>query len=40
MDDDEDDKSLIEKTIDTVKDMASSVTDAAKSAATPRKKRR
>ena len=35
MDDDEDDKSLIEKTIDTVKDMASSVTDAAKSAATP-----
>jgi len=35
MDDDEDDKSLIEKTIEAVKDMASSVTDAAKSAATP-----
>lgn len=35
MDNDEDDKSLIEKTIEAVKDMASSVTDAAKSAATP-----
>ena len=35
MDDDEDDKSLLEKTIEAVKDMASSVTDAAKSAATP-----
>ena len=35
MDDDEDDKSLIEKTIEAVKDMASSVTDAAKAAATP-----
>ena len=35
MDDDEDDKSLIEKTIEAVKDIASSVTDAAKSAATP-----
>src|SRR6267143_3819257 len=35
MDDDEDDKYLIEKTIETVKDMASSVTDDAKSAATP-----
>ena len=34
MDDDKDDKSLVEKTI-KVKDMASSVTDAAKSAATP-----
>ena len=33
--DDEDDKSLIEKTIEAVKDMASSVTDDAKSAATP-----
>ena len=33
--DDNDDKSLIEKTIEAVKDMASSVTDAAKSAATP-----
>jgi hypothetical protein len=33
--DDEDDKSLIEKTIEAVKDMASSATDAAKSAATP-----
>jgi hypothetical protein len=32
---DEDDKSLIEKTIEAVKDIASSVTDAAKSAATP-----
>src|SRR5438132_10958552 len=35
MDDDEDDKSLIEKKIEAVKDMASSVTDAEKSAATP-----
>ena len=35
MEEDEDDKSLIEKTIEAVKDMASSVTDAAKSAATP-----
>jgi hypothetical protein len=35
MDDDEDDKSLVEKTIEAVKDIASSVTDAAKSAATP-----
>ena len=35
MDDDEDDKSLIEKTIEAVKDMASSITYAAKSAATP-----
>jgi hypothetical protein len=35
MDDDEDDKSLLEKTIEAVKDMASSVTNAAKSAATP-----
>jgi hypothetical protein len=35
MDDDEDDKSLIEKTTEAVKDMASSGTDAAKSAATP-----
>ena len=35
MDDDEDDKSLLEKTIEAVKDMASSVTDAAKPAATP-----
>ena len=35
MDDDEDDKSRIEKAIEAVKDMASSVTDAAKSAATP-----
>ena len=33
--DDEDDKSLIEKTIEAVNDMASSGTDAAKSAATP-----
>ena len=33
--DDNDDKSLIEKTIEAVKDMASSVTDAAKSAPTP-----
>ena len=33
--DDNDDKSLIEKTIEAVKDMASSVTEAAKSAATP-----
>src|SRR5712671_2254780 len=35
MDDDEDDKSLLEKTIEAVKDMASSITDAAKPAATP-----
>ena len=35
MDDDEVDKSLIGKTIEAVNDMASSVTDAAKSAATP-----
>ena len=35
MDDDEYDKSRIEKAIEAVKDMASSVTDAAKSAATP-----
>ena len=35
MDDDEDDKSLLEKTIEAVKDMANSVTDAAKPAATP-----
>jgi hypothetical protein len=35
MDDDEDDKSLVDKTIEAVKDIASSVTDAAKSAATP-----
>ena len=35
MDDDEDDRSRIEKAIEAVKDMASSVTDAAKSAATP-----
>jgi hypothetical protein len=33
--DDNDDKSLIEKTIEAVKDMASSVADAAKSAPTP-----
>jgi hypothetical protein len=33
--DDEDDKSLIEKTIEAVNDMANSVTDAAKSAAAP-----
>ena len=32
---DEEDKSLIEKTIEAGNDMASSVTDAAKSAATP-----
>jgi hypothetical protein len=32
---DEEDKSLIEKTIEAGSDMASSVTDAAKSAATP-----
>jgi hypothetical protein len=35
MDDDEYDKSRIEEAIEAVKDMASSVTDAAKSAATP-----
>jgi hypothetical protein len=35
MDDDEDDNPLIEKTIEAVKDMASSVTDDAKSVATP-----
>ena len=35
MDDDEDDRSRIEKAIEAVKDMASSTTDAAKSAATP-----
>ncbi len=35
MDDDEYDKSRIEKAIEAVKDMASSVTDAAKSAAMP-----
>jgi hypothetical protein len=35
MDDDKDDKSLVEQTIKAVKDMASLVTDAAKSAATP-----
>ena len=35
MDDDEYDKSRIEKAIEAVKDMASSVTDAAKPAATP-----
>ena len=35
MNDDEDDKSLIAKTREAVKDMASSVTDAAKSAPTP-----
>ena len=35
MDDDEYDKSRIEKAIEAVKDMASSITDAAKSAATP-----
>jgi hypothetical protein len=35
MDNDEYDKSRIEKAIEAVKDMASSVTDAAKSAATP-----
>jgi hypothetical protein len=35
MDDDEYDKSRIEKAIEAVKDMVSSVTDAAKSAATP-----
>ena len=33
--DDDDDKSRIEKAIEAVKDMASSITDAAKSAATP-----
>src|SRR5882762_12037257 len=36
MDDDKDDKNLIEKTMDTVKGMATSVTDAAKSAMEPR----
>src|SRR5712672_2361727 len=35
MDDDEDDRSRIEKAIEAVKDMASSTTCAAKSAATP-----
>jgi len=35
MDDDKYDKSRIEKAIEAVKDMVSSVTDAAKSAATP-----
>ena len=35
MDDDEGDRSRIEKAIEAVKDMASSITDAAKSAATP-----
>jgi hypothetical protein len=35
MDDDEVDRSRIEKAIEAVKDMASSITDAAKSAATP-----
>ena len=35
MDDDEGDRSRIEKAIEAVKDMASSMTDAAKSAATP-----
>jgi hypothetical protein len=35
MDDDEHDRSRIEKAIEAVKDMASSVTDAPKSAATP-----
>ena len=38
MDDDEYDKSRIEKAIEAVKDMVSSVTDAAKSAATPEEK--
>ena len=40
MDDDKDDKPLVEKTIKAVKDMASSVTDAAKSAATPSEEER
>src|SRR3984893_7121252 len=35
MEENEDEKSLIEKTIEEIKDTASSVTDAAKSAATP-----
>jgi hypothetical protein len=35
MDDDEDDRSRIEKAMEAVKDMASSITDAAKSAVTP-----
>ena len=35
MDDDEGDRSRIEKAIEAVKDTASSITDAAKSAATP-----
>jgi hypothetical protein len=35
MDDDKDDKALVEKTMEAVKDMASSVTDAAKSAVAP-----
>ena len=35
MDDDEDDRSRIEKAIEAVKDMTSSTTHAAKSAATP-----
>jgi hypothetical protein len=35
MDDDQDDRSRIEKAIESVKDMASSITDVAKSAATP-----
>ena len=35
MDDDEGDRSRIEKAIEAVKDMASSITDSAKSAATP-----
>jgi len=35
MDDDEGDRSRIEKATEAVKDMASSITDAAKSAATP-----
>jgi hypothetical protein len=35
MDDDEGDRSRIEKAIEAVKDMASSITDAAKSAAAP-----
>ncbi len=36
MDNDADDKSLVEKTIEAVKGMATSVTDAAKSAMEPR----
>jgi len=35
MDDDKDDKSILEKFTDTVKDMATSVTDAAKSTMEP-----